>query len=247
MRNDKNTSLKLIIIFLLFLALWFITSLSPSLNILWFLVVTVLSVIFIVKNKNTSKKDVIIGIILGVVSMPSIPIMGLVSIIAYIGGVSVFKKSNNKIPLLKSNEKREIIKTILLASFVGIILGIINYSLAKQSMAINPSFKLVWFLDAIRAGVTEEIIFRFFFFAICIYFTNDKTLSRFQNFLSYLIIIIPHTLIHFDRTNFELGGVIMLSLIFGLPFAIMQRKQDLTSAIGAHGIVDLIRFIIFNA
>lgn len=41
--------------------------------------------------------------------------------------------------------------------------------------------------------------------------------------------------------------VLILSLIFGLPFAIMQRRHDLTSAIGAHTIVDLIRFCIFGA
>lgn len=141
----------------------------------------------------------------------------------------------------------EILKTILLTIFVGDILGIINIYLAKSDMTINPSIKLKWFLDAIRAGATEEVIFRFFFFAICVYFTNDKVLSRFQNFLCYLIIIIPHVLIHFDRTNFELRSVIILTLTFGLPFAIMQRKHDLSSAIGAHAIVDLIRFCIFGA
>lgn len=35
--------------------------------------------------------------------------------------------------------------------------------------------------------------------------------------------------------------------IFGLPLAIMQRKHDLSSAIGAHAIVDIIRFCVLGA
>lgn len=248
MKNNKSISLKLIIIFVLFLVLWLTTSMNPmKLNVLWFIVALILSVLFMIKNKNISRRDVVVGILLGLISMPSNFFMGVISIIAYLGGVSVFKESDNKILLIKSNNKKEIVKTILLTIFVGGILGIINIYLGKSAMTINPSIKLKWFLDAIRAGATEEIIFRFFFFAICVYFTNDKVLSRFQNFLCYLIMIIPHVLIHFDRTNFELGSMIILTLIFGLPFAIMQRKHDLSSAIGAHAIVDLIRFCIFGA
>lgn len=248
MKNNKSISLKLIVIFVLFLVLWLITSINPmKLNVLWFIVVLILSVLFMMKNKNISRRDVVVGILLGLISMPSNFFMGVISIIAYLGGVSVFKESDNKILLIKSNNKKENLKTILLTIFVGGILGIINIYLGKSAMIINPSIKLKWFLDAIRAGATEEIIFRFFFFAICVYFTNDKVLSRFQNFLCYLIMIIPHVLIHFDRTNFELGSMIILTLIFGLPFAIMQRKHDLSSAIGAHAIVDLIRFCILGA
>lgn len=246
MKNDKSASLKLIITFLLFIILWFISSLNPMLSILWFIVISILSIVFIMENKNISKVDIIIGILLGVISMPSNFIMGIVSIFAYIGGISVFKKSNNKIPLLKSNKRKNVFKTTILGVSVGIILGIINFYMGKAGLSINVSFKLMWLLDAIRAGVTEEIIFRFFFFAICVWVTKDKKLSKFENFLCYLIITVPHTIIHFDRTNFELGGLIILSLMFGLPFAIMQRKQDLSSAIGAHAIVDLIRFTVFG-
>lgn len=248
MKKDKRISLELTIIFILFLVLWLITSMNPmKLNILWFIAISILSILFMIKNKNISRCDLVVGILLGLISMPSNFFMGAISIIAYLGGVSVFKKSDNKILLIKSNNKKELLKTILLIIFVGGILGIINIYLGKSTMTINPSIKLKWFLDAIRAGATEEVTFRFFFFAICIYFTDDKVLSRFESFLCYLIMIVPHVLMHFDRSSFNLSGMVVLSLIFGLPFAIMQRKHDLSSAIGAHVIVDLIRFSIFGA
>lgn len=248
MKKDNRISLKLIIIFALFLVLWLITSMNPAkLNILWFIVVVILSTLFMIKNKNISGYDLVVGILLGLISMPFNFFMGAISIIAYLGGVSVFKKSDNKILLIKSSNKKELLKTILLIIFVGGILGIINIYLGKSAMTIHLSIKLKWFLDAIMAGVTEEVIFRFFFFAICIYFTNDKVLSRLESLLCYLVMIVPHVLIHFDRSSFNFSGMVVLSLLFGLPFAIMQRRHDLSSAMGAHALVDLIRFSIFGA
>jgi hypothetical protein len=61
--------------------------------------------------------------------------------------------------------------------------------------------------------------------------------------------VIPHVLLHFPdmiATNgigSIIGNVIILSLLFGLPFALLLRKRDLFSAITAHTLVDLIRFI----
>lgn len=246
-KSNKKVSLRLIIIFALTLILWLITSVNQTKYInLWFFIISTLSVFFIMKNKSITKLDIITGVVLGLISMPSNVFRGVISIIAYLGGVSVFKNSENKIRLIKSTDKKDLFTTITLIIVGGGILGLINFYTAKNMIPINPSFKLKWFLDAVRAGAVEEIIFRFFFFAICIYFTNDKVLSKFDNFMCYLIMIVPHTLLHFDRTSFNLAGLIILSLLFGLPFAIMQRKHDLTSAIGAHATVDLIRFIVFG-
>ena len=62
------------------------------------------------------------------------------------------------------------------------------------------------------------------------------------------MMIIPHVLIHTPDALLTYGvvswiiNIIMLTLIFGLPFAVLQRKRDLASAMTAHGIVDVIRF-----
>lgn len=61
--------------------------------------------------------------------------------------------------------------------------------------------------------------------------------------------IVPHVLLHFPDMIIRngilsiMGSAIILSLLFGLPFALLQRKRDLYSAILAHTLVDLIRFI----
>lgn len=62
------------------------------------------------------------------------------------------------------------------------------------------------------------------------------------------MMVIPHVLIHIPDTFLTYGivsgivNIVMLSLIFGIPFAILQRKRDLLSAMIAHGTVDVIRF-----
>ena len=248
MENSISKSLKLMVILALFIVLWLITSVDTrKLGILWYVVVVILSGIFMVAKKNITRRDIVVAIVLGLISMPSNLFLGVVSIIVYLGGVSVLKESAHQIPLIKGNNQRDILKTIFLAIFVGVILGVLNLYLGKVSgMLVNPSIKAKWFLDAIRAGAAEEIIFRYFFFAICIFFTNDRELSRSENFLCYLIMIVPHIITHFDRSSFTLISMVLLSLLFGLPFAIMQRKHDLSSAIGAHAIVDLIRFCVFG-
>jgi len=62
------------------------------------------------------------------------------------------------------------------------------------------------------------------------------------------MMIMPHVMVHTPDVFINHGlisGIInnlLLALLFGLPFSLLQRKQDLTSAIIAHGVVVLIRF-----
>lgn len=118
--------------------------------------------------------------------------------------------------------------------------------LALSSMTISPSFNIQWFVDALKAGVFEEIFFRLFFFALCIIVTKDEPLSRMQNILCYMVMIVPHVLIHFNLQTFNIGSFVTLSLMFGIPFVIIQRKVNLISAIGAHSFIDLLRFCILG-
>ncbi|CEN78307.1 CPBP family glutamic-type intramembrane protease [Paraclostridium sordellii] len=228
----KNNTVKLTLLFIFFISVWFIT-------------INLIAIYLIIKNKSTTSKDFILGIIFGVLCMPSSPIMGIFTIIPFIASIGIFKKSKNNVHIFNNN-KKTILLSMVLTLAIGIILGAINVFFAIDSIPINPDFKIQYVFNALRAGVFEEIFFRFFFFAMCVYSTNDSKFSKVQNLLCYLIMIIPHTLIHFNLSTFNLPSVIMLSLLFGLPFALMLRKLNLISAIGAHSIVDIIRFCTFG-
>lgn len=56
----------------------------------------------------------------------------------------------------------------------------------------------------------------------------------------------PQVLIHFPGMA-EIGSLLVMTAAFGLPFALLQWIVDLTSAVGARTLADLIRFITFGA
>lgn len=238
----KKDALKLFLVFLFFIFVWVIANMF-NMNILWFAIVCVVAIRYIINQKNIDKQDIIIASAFGVISMPSNFIMGLVTIPAYLGAMSILKGSNNEVFVLRSGKKQMAI-SFSIAIGIGSILGVINLLLANAP--INCSVKLKWFLDAIRAGVTEEIIFRLFFFAMCVAIVKDKKMTKAENALSYLVMTIPHVLIHFNFETVNIGSIIVLFLLFGLPFAVFQRKRDLVSAIVAHSVVDLIRFVLLG-
>lgn len=177
--------------------------------------------------------------------MPSSPIIGISTMIPFVSSIRIFKKSKNTVHIF-SNDKKIILLSVILTLLIGIILGAINLFFAIDSIPINPDFKIQYVFNALCAGIFEEIFFRLFFFAMCVYIANDSKFSKVQNLLCYLIMTLPHILIHFHLSTFNLPSVVMLSLLFGFPFALMLRKLNLISAIGAHSIVDIIRFCTFG-
>lgn len=76
--------------------------------------------------------------------------------------------------------------------------------------------------------------------------------SKWPNLLCYIIMIVPHVLIHLpsilkhNGSSSFIQGFIFLSIFFGLPMAILQRKRDLMSAIIVHFTIDFVRFLIFG-
>ena len=240
----KNNTVKLTRLFIFFISGWFIANILKT-TFIWFITINLIAIYLIIKNKSATSKDFILGIIFGVLCMPSSPIMGIFTIIPFVASIGIFKKSKNTVHIF-SNDKKIILLSVILTLLIGIILGAINVFFAIDSIPINPDFKIQYVFNALRAGIFEEIFFRLFFFAMCVYITNDSKFSKTQNLLCYLIMILPHTLIHFNLSTFNLTSVIMLSLLFGLPFALMLRKLNLISAIGAHSIVDIIRFCTFG-
>ncbi|GGH11382.1 CPBP family glutamic-type intramembrane protease [Paenibacillus segetis] len=215
--------------------------------VIWFLLFGVVSVVYIIKNKNTTLRDIMIGCVLGIIAMPASVFMGVSSILIYIGATSMMKGSSHRIILIKNATKRDVVISCITLVLVGVVLGGINVLLGLSSNPINPSFQLSHIFEAIKAGVTEEIMFRYFLFALCVVIAGDHKFTKLQNVLCYLIMVLPHVFIHFELSTINIGNIIVLSLLFGLPFAWLQRKRDLVSAMGSHSIVDIIRFCLFSA
>lgn len=241
----KNNSLKLMILFISLIATWVISVILHT-TFVWLAAENLIAVYIIYKYREFDKTDIVMGCLFGILCLPSSLIMGITIILPYIAAMTIYKNSADKIFLFKWDRRNTIVTTLTLIFIVGGILGGINVFFAINSMPVHLSFKFEWVTDALRAGIFEEIFFRFFFFALCAYLIKGQSLSKFQNILCYAIMVIPHVLIHFDFQNFRVVNLIMLSLLFGLPFAWMQRKVNLVSAIGSHAFVDFIRFCILG-
>lgn len=222
----------------------FIFFFSVKLNALLILMVFILiiSINFIIKRKKMiSKNDIIIGTILMIICLFSNPTLGILVLPAYIASCSILKDSSYCISFFGKSKNTS--KTLLCIIIVGGILSVINIFLNGGKIELNLDSSIMYFFTALGIGIYEEILFRMFYFSICIYILKGKKMNNTQKILSYMIMILPHVLLH---PNIDLISIIILSLLFGLSFAVMQRKLNLVSAIASHALVDFIRFIFLG-
>ena len=214
-----------------------------------------LSIFLIVKNKLPSKKYVILSIVFAILSTlaylgyqqnPFILIYGLrAGIPTLLSSFAVFsvmeKKGGYKI--LSHETRWSPLVSILIAVAAGIILSIINTLISGQK--INFEFSLLKLLICLNPAIYEEMACRAIFMAFCAYFTSNensqgKKTNVFDALTMYFMMIVPHTVIH----GYGLIPTLILCVLFGLPFALLQRKRDIASAMISHGIVDAVRFTL---
>lgn len=77
--------------------------------------------------------------------------------------------------------------------------------------------------------------------AFCVWYADGK-MNFFQKFTMYFMMCVPHAAVH----GYPLPETIVLSVLFGLPFAFLQKKRDIASAMVSHGIVDAVRFTLME-
>jgi len=140
--------------------------------------------------------------------------------------------------------------TILIGLVVGIVWGTINIFLNNDQP--EPHFALINFLVPLNPGIYEEMAFRAFIFTACLHFMRGELTTKLQRFTAWFMMVIPHVLPHTPYMFIEQGFIsgimatVILTFVFGIPFAILQRKRDLTSAMIAHGVVMIIFFSMFS-
>lgn len=200
-----------------------------------------LSLFLIRKNKTKfSKKDFIIGLVLAILSLN--PIYALCIVFGYMGAKQLYDKSDIKICLMPKTKQEIVIYGLLPA----MLLTLLNIIWMMQSSPINFSFRITAIAGGLLASIPEELLFRYLVFAICVYIGKDKAFSKFQNILCYVILIVPHVLMHFPAgAEINIADLGLMS-IFGIVLTLIQRKSSLALAIGVHFIIDFMRFTVFG-
>ena len=223
----------------------------------------IVSIAMLKKHHFPGRKGIIISVIVTILYMLSkittfnvfAIIQTLVVFLAASACCSVFEKySENALTWIRNDKKISIVISILIGIAAGIGMGFINYLLMKSSNQRVEADYLNAFINSLNPATMEEIALRSIFYAFCLDAVGGSFTNRTQKFTSWFMMIVPHIIPHimFDPSNLIEGIIqwfiilILYILIFGLLFAILQRKRDITSAMIVHGITDFIRFVLFG-
>lgn len=184
-------------------------------------------------------KQLLIGLVLAVLVWNPIPSAG--TFFAYYAGFLVFRRTAYKIPLLKGS----LLSSVALGVAIGLPLAAVNVLLSGAEITWGNPLQAAWV--ALNPGIHEEVVFRFFVFALCVYMLQGQLQKRSTRLLCLVLMVLPHVMLHFPdifRENPEivLASVVILSLLFGLPMAVLQRRRDLVAAMALHWFIDFIRF-----
>lgn len=191
-------------------------------------------------DKRQDLQNLLIGFVLGVLSLH--PVYALCIAPGYVAAQRVFVGARNKI-LLLPGERKELFSYGLLLTFLLIML---NTVWQLQTDSINFALRLSAVTAGLIAAIPEELLFRYLLFALCVHIAKDRTFSKLQNFICYLILIVPHVLMHFQVGTAIAPFDLALMSIFGIALAYIQRKSSLVTAIVVHFLIDCFRFTIFG-
>ncbi|AIQ46288.1 hypothetical protein R70723_10655 [Paenibacillus sp. FSL R7-0273] len=223
----------------------------------WSLVV---SVILLVKHGLPAKRQILVSLLLAAavaaayinVSLFSMIETSVITLFASLAVFSTFSRfRENRLVFLHTASKKSVAVSLLTGAAAGAVLGIINLLLSGKALD-SFSIKFAYFKIALSPAIYEEMAMRAVFYALCLSLLNGRMDTRARRFTAWFMMIIPHVLIHTPDIFINNGivpgivNIIMLALLFGLPFAILQKKRDIASAMLAHGIVDVIRFCFFG-
>lgn len=138
---------------------------------------------------------------------------------------------------------------VLVALGAGLALGVVN--LALSGVPVVPRWRWDAWLLVLSPGIVEEVAFRAVFYAFAVAVLGGPPRGRAQSLVVWSLMIVPHAIVHLPTVYAAspVNGIVstlVLGVVFGLPFAVLQRRVDLASAMVAHGTVDLVRFMMIG-
>lgn len=198
------------------------------------------------KTAANKKSDVIASTVLGSMVIFDNVFLGIITIPVCLASMTILHCSTDSIAYYKTTANSSPMAATLLCIFAGGgTLAALNILLAVSSTPLHPGFHVSYLFSALQAGIFEEICFRLFLSAYIVQLRKQERFTSVGHILVYGILILPHVLFHFPQ-SLDIGSILILSLLFGLPFSIMMKKVNLVSAIGAHVMVDAVRFLMLG-
>lgn len=220
------------------------------------ILILLLAVYYIIRAKSFQWKQAVIALLLGAICLFSlfrdprtvdIIVTSVCVIVTFYAACRLYELADIEnvsihIGIVKSIRYFGLgaVKSIPLA-----VLNVLYFSLSRQ---INMRNMLSSAVFALKPAIAEEVVFRFFLLSYVYYLFRGKAETRLKNVLIYILLIIPHELLHYPDLFVESPGwaVVMSiagSIVFGLPMALLMKKKNLQMAIGMHWFIDFARFV----
>lgn len=137
--------------------------------------------------------------------------------------------------------------TTLAVAVVGLGLAGINLAMVRASgVAPEVGGPVLGLLGAVRAGVSEEIGVRSFLLACVVITLGHRPETRAQNVMAYLVLVVPHAAFHAWSFDGLLGQTLVLSVVFGVPLALLMTRFGVLAAVAAHTTIDAVRFLVIG-
>ena len=220
------------------------------------ILILLLAVYYIIRAKSFQWKQAVIALLLGAICLFSlfrdprtvdIIVTSVCVIVTFYAACRLYELADIEnvsihIGIVKS------IRYFGLGAVISIPLAVLNVLYFSLSRQINMRNMLSSAVFALKPAIAEEVVFRFFLLSYVYYLFRGKAETRLKNVLIYILLIIPHELLHYPDLFVESPGwaVVMSivgSIVFGLPMALLMKKKNLQMAIGMHWFIDVARFV----
>jgi hypothetical protein len=179
---------------------------------------------------------------IGVISESWNTILTAFTLLFYIAGGLLIKRTGLGGIQLLSGKYREALKSLLFGCLLFVPLGLINAF--DGSMIITTSVHDWWVPLGLPwwSGITEETWFRLYLVGLCT-FLMRPAFRKHPNMVVIAAVLfsgITFGVVH-DRT---LEMFLTTGLLYGVPFAAIFAKRDWEHAVGAHYMVNLIPAVV---
>lgn len=217
--------------------------------------ITITAVYYIIRSKTFNLKQMVISFLLGAVCLTAlfrdprhidIIITSICVTVTFYGACRIFEQLHIENPSINIGIAGSM-KYFFLGAFISIPLAFLNvlyFSMQGQGNMENILYSAVF---ALKPAISEEVIFRYFLLAYAYYLLHGKVKDRFLSIYAYILMIIPHSLLHYPDLLLAspVNAILLLavnSILFGFPMALLMKRKNVQMAAGMHWFIDFIRF-----
>lgn len=142
-------------------------------------------------------------------------------------------------------------RSLALGFILGIPFALVNLALFVYvyGRGLGVGDVVYGCLNALQPGIMEEVAYRYLFMGASISLLEGHVARKTAARLSIAMAVLFHSLPHvhgilLSNPLMALVTVLVSSLLFGLPMALLAYRRDIETAISFHWTIDAIRFIL---